>query len=67
MLGYKKTTLTPVYLYQHQIQVCKPFTEPLATPAELPETFTSKMVKAEVIGITKCSKYYTCLKCKKKI
>jgi DNA-directed RNA polymerase subunit RPC12/RpoP len=48
------------------IQECKPFTEPLATPAELPETFTSKTVKAEVIGITKCSKYYTCLKCKTK-
>ena len=49
------------------ITECEEFTQPLANTAELSDTFTSKTVSAEVIGIHKFCMYYTCIKCKAKL
>lgn len=39
------------------ITQCEPFTQPLATPAELPETFLTKT------GVNNFNTYYCCCKC----
>ena len=49
------------------ITQCEPFTQPLATPAELPETFLTKTVEREFIGVNNFNTYYSCCKCKTKI
>lgn len=49
------------------ITECEEFTQLLANPAELHDTFTSKTVSAEVIGTNKFYMYYTCIKCKAKL
>ena len=43
------------------------FSQPLATPTDLPDTFLTKTTQAEFIGIKTFAFYYTCFKCKGKI
>lgn len=43
------------------------FSQPLATPTDLPDTFLTKTTQAEFIGIKTFALYYTCFKCKSKI
>ena len=43
------------------------FSEPLATPTNLPDTFLTKTTEAEFIGIKTFALYFTCFKCNTKI
>ena len=49
------------------ITECEPFTQTLATPAELPETFLTKTIEGEFIGVNNFNTYYSCCKCNSKI
>ena len=54
------------------VQDCKlseseDFTEPVAQPLELPDSFTTTEAKVEIKGLTAFGKYLSCLQCHKKI
>ena len=43
------------------------FSEPLATPTDLPDTFLTKTTEAEFIGVKTFALYFTCFNCNTKI
>ena len=49
------------------ITLTDPFEEQLSLPAELPDTFTSTTVLADVIGVSDFSSYQSCCTCNKKV
>lgn len=44
-----------------------PFEERLALPTQLPETFTTTTLKADVIGVNNYFSYHSCCQCNKKV